>query len=105
MRQITNIAVEVWHRAIKGSLGYVHPTLFRFIDFLQQEQSAAENKLSSGNKTNLQAGKEFPKKPVIKRMPFELRTSSKATETIELSLHLMDFRTTLILFSTLMVHL
>ena len=56
MRQKTNNAVEGWHRAIKGSLGYVHPTIFKFIDFLRREQSAAENKLIS-----LQAGKEFPK--------------------------------------------
>ena len=49
-------AVEGWHRAIKGRLGYVHPKIFKFIDFLRREQSAAENKLIS-----LQAGKEFPK--------------------------------------------
>ena len=35
---------------------YVHPTIFKFIDFLRREKSAAENKLIS-----LQAGKEFPK--------------------------------------------
>ena len=52
----TNNAVEGWHRAMKGSLGYVHPTIFKFIDFLRREQSAAENKLIS-----FQAGKEFPK--------------------------------------------
>ena len=56
MRQKINNAVEGWHRAIKGSLGYVHRTIFKFIDFLRQEQSAAENKLISS-----QAGKEFPK--------------------------------------------
>ena len=56
MRQKTINAVEVWHRAIKGSLGYVHPTIFKFIDFLRREQSATENKLVC-----LQAGKEFPK--------------------------------------------
>ena len=47
MRQKTNNAVEGWHRAIKGSLGYVHRTIFKFLDFLRQEQSAAENKLIS----------------------------------------------------------
>ena len=52
----TNNSVEGWHRAIKGSLGYVHPAILKFIDFLRREQSAAENKLIS-----LQAGKEFPK--------------------------------------------
>ena len=56
MRQTTTNAVEGWHRAIKGSLGYVHPTIFKFIDFLRREQSATENKLIS-----LQAGKELPK--------------------------------------------
>ena len=44
------------NRIIKGSLGYVHPTIFKFIDFLRREQSAAENKLIS-----LEAGKEFLK--------------------------------------------
>ena len=63
MRQKTNNAVEGRHRAIKGSLGYVHPTIFKFIDFLRREQSAAENKI-----IRLQAGKEFPKMPVIKKM-------------------------------------
>ena len=56
MRQKTNNAVEGWHRAIKASLGYVHSTIFKFIDFLRREQSATENKLNS-----LQTGKEFPK--------------------------------------------
>ena len=56
MRQKTNNAFEGWHRAIKGSLGYVYPTIFKFIDFLRREQSVAKNKL-----INLQAGKEFPK--------------------------------------------
>ena len=56
MRQTTNNAVEAWHRAKKRSLGYVHPTIFKIIDFLRQEQGAAENKL-----IRLQAGKEFPK--------------------------------------------
>ena len=56
MGQKTNNAVEGWHRGIKWSLGYVHPTIFKFIDFLRREQSAAENKL-----IGLQAGKEFPK--------------------------------------------
>ena len=55
MRQKTNNAVEGWLRAIKGSLGYVHPTIFKFTDFLRREQSAAENKIIS-----LQARKEFP---------------------------------------------
>ena len=56
MRQKTNNAVEVWHSATKGSLGYVHPTIFKFTDFLRREQSPAVNKLLS-----LQAGREFPK--------------------------------------------
>ena len=56
MRQKPKNAVEGWHRAIKGSLGYVHPTIFKGIDFLRREQSAAENKLNIS-----QAGKEFPK--------------------------------------------
>ena len=43
-----------WHRAIERSLGYVHRTIFKFIDFLRREQSAAEKKLNS-----LRAGKEF----------------------------------------------
>ena len=55
-RQKTNDAVDGWHRAIKGTLGYVHPTIFRFIDILRREQRAVDNKLIS-----LQAGKEFPK--------------------------------------------
>ena len=56
MRQKTDNAVEGWHRAIKGSLGYVHPSIFKFVEFLRREQSAAENKLIA-----LQAGNDFPK--------------------------------------------
>ena len=56
MRQKTIKAVEAWHRAIKGRLGYCHFTIFKSSDFLRREQSAEENKLIS-----LQAGKEFSK--------------------------------------------
>ena len=100
MRQKPKIAVEGWHRAIKGSLGYVHPTIFKCIDFLRREQSAAEIKLNIS-----QAGKKFPKKSVIKKMLWESRTSSKVTKTIELSLQLLNSRTILILFIILNFHL
>ena len=57
MRQKHNNAVEGWHHPIKGSLGYVRPTIFKFTDFLRLEQSAAaENRLIC-----LQVGKKFPK--------------------------------------------
>ena len=56
MREKTNIAVEVRHRAIKRTSEKVHPNIFKFIVFLRREQSAAEKKV-----TCLQARKEFPK--------------------------------------------
>ena len=42
-RKITNTA-EGWHRVLKRSVGHVQPTIFKFIDILRREQSAANNK-------------------------------------------------------------
>ena len=56
MRQETNNAIEGLHRAVKGSLGYVQPTIFKCFDFLRPKQSATENKLVS-----VKAGDEFLK--------------------------------------------
>ena len=41
-----------WH---KGSLGYVHPKIFKFANFLRGKQNTAEDKLN-----NLQAAKDIP---------------------------------------------
>ena len=72
MRQKTNNAVEGWHRAIKGRLGYVHPTICKSIDFLRREQSAAENKLIS-----LQTGKEIPKKACYQNNALRIKSVLK----------------------------
>ena len=79
----TNNAVEGWHRDIKGNLGYAHPTIFKFIDFLRREQSAAEKKLIS-----LQVGKEFPKKSRYQKNALRIKNILEGYQTIELSLHL-----------------
>ena len=41
----TTKVIEGWYGALKGSLGYVHPTVFKFVEFLRRKQSEAENKL------------------------------------------------------------
>ena len=63
VRQKTNNAMEEWHRAIKGSLGYIHSTIFKF-EFLRREQSAAENKLIA-----LQVRNNFPKSARYQKKP------------------------------------
>ena len=99
-RQKTKNAVEGWHRAIKVSLGYVHLTIFKFIDFLRWKESAAENKLFS-----LQAGKEFPKNARYQKNALGIKNILEGYQNNRMSLHLMDSRTFLILFSLLIFHL
>ena len=89
----TKNPVDEWHRVMKGIIGYVQPMCLKHIDFLQPEQNAAGNKLNS-----LQARNVFPNFTGIKRMPGEVKTSSKFIETYQLSSLLMDSRTTLVLF-------
>ena len=40
----TNNAVEGWHRAFQTSLGYNHPTIYKFVEFLRLEQDHTEKK-------------------------------------------------------------
>ena len=86
VRQKTNNAVEGWHRAIKGSLGYVHPTIFKLIDFLRREKSAAENKLIS-----LQAGKEFPKNARYQKNALRIKNFLEGYQSNRIELALNGF--------------
>ena len=40
----TNNAVEGWHRAFQLGMGFAHPTMYKYVKYLQVEQSATENK-------------------------------------------------------------
>ena len=92
MKQKTNNAVEGWHRAIKGSLGYVHPTIFKFVDFLRREQSAAENKMIA-----LQAGSEFPRSALYRKTAQKIKNildgyqNSRIEMTLNRLAHNFDF--------------
>lgn len=39
----TNNSVEAWHRAFQGTVGYVHPTVYKLVESIQLEQSHTEN--------------------------------------------------------------
>ena len=41
----TNNSVEAWHRAFQGTVGYVHPTVYKLIEAIRLEQSHTENLL------------------------------------------------------------
>ncbi len=53
----TNNAVEGWHRAFQGTVGFVHPTVYKLIDAIRLEQSHTENVV-----TRINAGQVVTKK-------------------------------------------
>ena len=44
-KQEMNNSVDGWQRAFQSAIGYTHPTIHKLIEFIQPEQSLAENEL------------------------------------------------------------
>ena len=54
--QKTNNAVERWHHTFHSGMGFSHPTILKFLHYLQREQSLTENKIA-----RIRAGEKFKK--------------------------------------------
>ena len=57
-KQKTNNSVEGWHRAFQMGMGCAHPTICKFIQYLRNEQSLTENRI-----TRIIAGEDVYKRP------------------------------------------
>ena len=60
--QKTNNNVEGWHRAFQLGMGFAHPTITKFLQYLRKEQSFTENRIA-----RIRAGEVLPVTAKVER--------------------------------------
>lgn len=71
----TNNAVEGWHNAMQSSISCSHPTIFKFIQAIKNEQALQEMKL-----TQICSGQELKEKKKYRDFDNRLRNVVRSYE-------------------------